>query len=121
MKAVTRLSLAAALALATSAATAGTMDSVITIHNESDWQIHEIYLSPIDQEAWGSELLQGNTINANGGILNIRKIACDTYDVRIVDEQGEQCIVRNANLCAETETWVFDDAELLACQAATTP
>jgi len=121
MRSISRLTLATAMAFCASGAIAGTMDSSISIHNQSSWEIHQIYLSPIDQEAWGEDLLRGKTIDARGGILDVKKIACDTYDVRLVDEQGAVCIVRNANLCADTETWVFDDEELLACQAVSVP
>jgi|CXWL01.1.fsa_nt_gi hypothetical protein len=98
---------------------AGTMDSVVNIKNNTSWEIHQIFLSPVDEENWGENLLGLDVVQAKGGSVEVRKIACDTYDVRLVDEDGAVCIVGGVKLCANQDAWEFDDEDLLACQAAT--
>lgn len=109
----------AALFFGAGAATAGTMDSSVNIQNNSSWEIHQIYVAPIDTTDWGDNLLKGDVVEAEGGSVEIFKIACDTYDVRLVDEDGAECIVPDISLCAERDAWVVEDEDLLACQAAT--
>ena len=107
----------AALVFGAGAVSAGTLDSSVNIKNNSSWEIHQVYVSPIDKTDWGDNLLKGNVVESKGGSVEIFKIACDTYDVRLVDEDGAMCIVPDISLCAEKDAWVVEDEDLLACQA----
>ncbi len=109
----------AALVFGAGAVSAGTLDSVVNIQNNSSWEIHQVYVSPIDKAEWGDNLLKGNVVEAKGGSVEIFKIACDTYDVRLIDEDGGECVVPDISLCAEKDAWVIEDEDLLACQANT--
>ncbi len=43
-------------------------------------------------------------------------IDCDKYDLRLVDEDGDECIVQDLNLCDEDAHVEINDQNLLSCQ-----
>jgi hypothetical protein len=113
----TTLAFATLFGLAAAASAAPT-DASVEIVNRSAWDIHNLYLSSVDDEEWGPDQL-GDDVIASGARYTLTDIPCDAYDVRIVDEDGDECIVAAVALCAGKDAWVIDDSDLLACQAET--
>jgi hypothetical protein len=105
--------LAAGPGIATSA------DSQVVIVNKSDWEIHQLFLSTVDEEEWGPDQLGEEVIPAGGGRFTLRRIPCASYDVQLIDEDGDTCVVGDVGLCGDSDTWVISNKDLLACQAAT--
>jgi hypothetical protein len=93
-------------------------DSNITFRNSSNWVITRLYISPVSQNTWGPDQL-GASVIRTGGSFTLTSIPCGSYDLKIVDEDNDECIVRNANICAESGGIDIDSNDLLACQAAT--
>lgn len=91
------------------------LDSTLEIHNESSYAFAEINLSPEDAVDWGSDLL-GADILAPGEFLAVSGVSCDVYDIRIVDDEGDECVLASVDLCLDNAVWRIDDAELAACQ-----
>jgi len=105
---------------------AGVSDAVagktatVKIVNQSSWEIHEFYLSPTGPEdEWGPDQLQDKVINAKGGNFTLTSIPCDTYDVKLVDEDQDECEVEKVDICGGKETWTITDKDLVRCQKAT--
>jgi hypothetical protein len=103
--------------------TAGTImaakgGSVVDIRNDSDWAIHELYVSSVDDNDWGSDQL-GREVIESGGSFKLHSIPCDDYDVRLVDEDGDVCVVGGVTLCAGRDIWQITNDDLLTCQALT--
>lgn len=116
----TRVALFAVLAAALVvpvAARAGETSNVKVI-NHSDWEIHELYMSPVDQDKWGPDQLRDNII-ATGATFELRGVPCDTFDVKLVDEDGDECVVGGVDICGEDQGWVISSDDLLDCQAKT--
>jgi hypothetical protein len=91
-------------------------DSLITIINRSDWDIHHLYLSPVDVDEWGPDQL-GEHVIESGDKFQLYGIECDVYDIMIVDEDGDECILEAIDLCDEHAKWVITNDELLNCIA----
>lgn len=108
------------LVLAIACCTAGLAhagsDSKITLKNNSHWAIHEMYFSSVSANEWGPDQLGKHTINT-GDSFTLTGIPCDKYDVRLVDEDGDNCTVGGVAICADKDTWTIDDQDLLHCQA----
>ncbi|GMV28000.1 MAG: hypothetical protein AMXMBFR59_01250 [Rhodanobacteraceae bacterium] len=111
------LALGAVVAVSGTAA-AESSDSKIVIKNKSAWAIHELYLSPTEEREWGEDQLGKHTVNT-GDTFTLTGVPCRAYDVRLVDEDGDECIVEDVGICASSDTWVIDDEDLVGCQAAT--
>lgn len=93
-------------------------DATVTIHNRSAWDIYQLYLSSSSDRSWGDDQL-GEHVIETGERFRLHGIPCDDYDVRIVDEDGDVCVIGGVALCGDRETWVIDDADLIACQLLT--
>lgn len=97
---------------------AGAYDSVVDIVNQSSWEIHQLYLSSTSDEEWGPDQL-GEHVIGTGDTFQLHGIPCDDYDVRLVDEDGDACVVGGVTLCADADAWEITDEDLLACQVDT--
>ena len=99
-----------------STAFAGTVN--VDVKNSSAWQIHQLFVSPADEAAWGEDQL-GDKVIPTGGSFELLGIPCNTYDVKVVDEDADECVVSGVKICEGNETWEITDDSLLACQVAT--
>ena len=104
--------LAAALAVACSTALAANF----VINNESRWDIHRLYVSSSDSSEWGEDQLDDDILRS-GQTLTLRGVACDTYDVKMIDEDGDTCELRNVDMCGGEE-WTITDQTLINCIAS---
>ncbi|MEO8379428.1 MAG: hypothetical protein ABI779_07170 [Acidobacteriota bacterium] len=89
--------------------------ATVKVINQSKWEIHHLFLSPTSEGHWGPDQL-GETVLAKGENLTLTNIPCDTYDVKVIDEDGDECIIEAAELCADSSYWKITDAELLECE-----
>ena len=96
--------LAACLSLATGCVIAGS-DATLTVVNESDYVIEEIYLTEVDNPRWGPNLLRGDVLFP--GEEMTLGVSCDYYDALIVDEDGVECEVYDLDLCLNDALWVI--------------
>lgn len=104
--------------VASSPAARGSTDSQVVIKNKSAWAIHELYFSPTDEREWGEDQLGKHTIKT-GDSFTLTDIPCRAYDVRLVDEDGDECIVEDVGICSSDNTWTITDKDLIGCQTET--
>lgn len=85
--------------------------------NQTDWDIHEIYLSSTKQDDWGVDQLRDEVIKTGAAYL-LHSIPTGKYDVKIVDEDGDACVISAVKI-AENEEVVLTNKDLVGCQAKT--
>jgi len=102
----------------TQATTTAASGASLQMVNMSDWTITELYLSSSSSSEWGPDQLGANVVTSGGGTFSLTGIACDSYDTRLVDEDGDQCMLQGVPLCGGSEQWVVTSEDLLACQQA---
>jgi hypothetical protein len=90
--------------------------SNVVIKNKSDWEIHQFFLSPVETDKWGPDQL-GEQVIATGGTFTLKGVPCDSYDVMLVDEDGDECVVSEVDICGDSQGWVISNDDLLACEA----
>jgi len=110
MKRVTLFALILAIALPTFAAP----KSSVKIINGSKWDIHHLFIAPASSDKWGPDQLEDNIIQS-GQSFTINNIPCDEYDVKVVDEDGDECVIEAAKLCSD-HYWKITDEDLLECE-----
>lgn len=93
-------------------------DAQVQLRNESKWSIQQLFFAPIDSDRWGPDQLDRHSVRM-GDTFTLTGLRCDKYDVKIVDEDGDECIVRRVALCADTKVWTLTDNDLLKCQSRT--
>ena len=113
MKKLTTLALALAICLPTFAAPK--KKATVKIINQSKWEIHHIYLSPTSDENWGPDQLEDEILE-KGESLTLTGIDCDDYDIKVVDEDGDECVIEEVSLCGDESYWKITDQDLLECE-----
>jgi len=81
------------------AAWAGRQDFVLV--NKTGYEVMEVYVSPSASDDWEEDVLDEDTL-PNGGRITItfdRDEAQCRYDIKLVDEDGDEAIWTNVNLC----------------------
>ena len=123
MKRALRSSLPALILVAAlpAAAFAAAKQSDVKITNNTDWEIHHFYLSSTEEENWGPDQLgdDEDDVISKGDSFILVEIPCDEYDIKLVDEEGDECVVGAVDICGKGEEWVLTSNDLLECQAAT--
>jgi cell division protein FtsL len=89
--------------------------ATVKIINQSKWEIHHIYLSSSEDQEWGPDQLEDETL-AKGESLTLTGIECDTYDIQVVDEDGDECVIEQVELCGDNSYWKITDKALLECE-----
>ncbi|HEX8169481.1 MAG TPA: hypothetical protein VF824_02950 [Thermoanaerobaculia bacterium] len=103
------------LAVLTLPVLAAQRHATVKIINQSKWEIHHLYLSSTDDDEWGDDQL-GEDVLTKGDSVTLTDIPCDTYDIRVVDEDGDECIIEQADLCRDNSYWKITDKDLLECE-----
>src|SRR4051794_10944958 len=106
----------AALTLPAPAHAAG-KKAAVKVVNKSDWEIHHFFLSSTEDDEWGPDQLGDQVIGTNES-FTLKSIPCDSYDVKLVDEDGDECVVDDVDICGGAESWTITNKILLGCQAA---
>lgn len=89
----------------------------IDVENQSSWEIHEIYFSPSDEDDWGEDHL-GDHVLESGMTLSLTGVSPGEWDIRLVDEDADVCVLQGVTVSA-SETWLIEDDDLLDCQSGT--
>ncbi len=92
-------------------------DSNITFRNSSNRTIMRLYMSAVEQNTWGPDQLDTSVIRT-GGSFTLTRIPCGNYDLKLIDSDSDECIVRDVHVCAN-EVVDITSERLLACQSAT--
>jgi hypothetical protein len=104
------LALAAALSNpANAAAQSGTFD----VTNDSSYRINNLYVSRSSSDVWGRDRLGSAVLLP--GYHTVLTLAPGLYDVKLVDEDRDVCVVSDVYLGA-SENWTITDAALLLCE-----
>lgn len=86
----------------------------ITIVNHSDYAIPHLLLSPTDHESWGPDQLRNHVIHPGESFV-LHSIPCDEFDIKLVDEDGDVCIVNDYVFCKDSHDWVVTNETFDGC------
>jgi hypothetical protein len=85
----------------------------ITVINSSDYVIHHFHVSPSKSRSWGPDQL-GKAIIGRAERFTVRNIPEGTYDLKLVDEDEDECIVENVDVSGDM-TWTLTDTVIENC------
>jgi hypothetical protein len=87
--------------------------------NKSSLTIHHIYLSEANEKEWGEDQLGNNETDTiePGASFTLTDITPNLYDLKLVDADGDECIVGGVKLKA-SESVTLTNELLIGCQAA---
>jgi len=110
------LAIAVAALLPLAAQAAAKRSANVKITNRTDWEIHQLFLSSTDDENWGPDQL-GDEVIGVGESFTLQDVPCDLYDVKIVDEDEDSCVVPEVDICGQSQQWTITSGDLLQCEA----
>lgn len=118
MKSVSRFAVLLLAGVVAMSSIAAMGESDVIIKNDSSWVLTELYLSPADDNEWGPDQL-GNHVIGSGDEFTLSEIPCEVYDIRLVDEDDDVCILEGVALCNHEAGWHITNQSLLQCQSST--
>jgi hypothetical protein len=87
----------------------------IKVINQSDWAVHHLFLSSSSDDDWGPDQL-GEDVLEKGDSMTLTDVPCDEYDIKVVDEDGDECVIEAVQLCNDHSYWKITNKELLGCE-----
>jgi hypothetical protein len=108
-------SLALVLCAATSACVITDGDSSLRVSNQSDFAIHEMYVTPVESSSWGRDLLGSDVLYPGESML--LGLDCGTYDAMLIDETGAVCEITNLDLCFDDADWIIRNTSCAVFEA----
>jgi hypothetical protein len=89
-------------------------DESITVYNDSDYVIEDLYVTERDTFDWGPDLLGSDALFPNESITV--SVGCDVYDIKVVDETGVECELYDVDVCfGEDDGWSVTNFTLDVC------
>ncbi|HEX8846244.1 MAG TPA: hypothetical protein VF791_16470 [Pyrinomonadaceae bacterium] len=85
------------------------------IVNKSSYSIYHLYLSPSIRRAWGKDQL-GRRVIKPGDSFTLHGIPCGLYDIKVVDQDGDACEIREIAMCKDHTHWDMTNDDLLRCE-----
>jgi|CXWL01.1.fsa_nt_gi hypothetical protein len=89
--------------------------SDVTLNNQSEVAIHHMFLSPVDQETWGADQLGDHVVGAGETFL-LKGVPCAEFHLKLIDEDGDECIVAVPEVCGQDQQWNISHDALLTCE-----
>lgn len=93
---------------------AQTQTTTITIANNSSLEIRHVYLSPVNQDNWGPDQLDGTAINS-GGSFTLNNISCDGASIKVISEDQNGCFLYNVVSCTNNAGWTITNEATPDC------
>ena len=85
------------------------------IENSSEYAIYQIRMSSVDDSNWRQDLLGDSALPSGYHVTLPRTYLPGFYDLKLVDEDGDVCIVPSVRVSGNT-VWDVTDAWLLNCE-----
>jgi hypothetical protein len=109
---------AAAASFATGCTTdeEGPADATLTVVNQSNFAIVELYLTADNARGWGANYLSGDVMYPGDEL--VLEVDCGYYDALLIDDDNVRCELESINLCLNDATWYIRDNTCVAFEAA---
>jgi len=87
----------------------------LVVVNEANFSIiHKLYIAPAKSKKWSEDKLQNQTIAKSGRFI-IRDISGGSYDLKVIDDDDDTCVIPNINVDQNKE-WKLTDQIMLTCE-----
>jgi hypothetical protein len=107
----TLLALTAVLSTLALAAGPAWWKGTFTVTNDSDYDVHHLFLTPANKVSWGRDWLKNDPLLPHEQVT-LTGLDCD---VKLIDDEGDVCIVEDIDLCQEDLHWEVTNATLAKC------
>lgn len=85
----------------------------ITVANNSGGVINHIYLSSVEQDNWGADQLNDQSIGT--GSSRTLNVDCDAGQIKVIAENGDGCFLYQVASCGGSATWTITSSDSPDC------
>lgn len=86
----------------------------VSIVNNSNRVIRNVYLSHVDSDDWSANQL-GNTTIGPGQSFSLNNVACDQQQVKVIAEDQDGCFASTVVTCGDSSTWTITNDTARDC------
>lgn len=86
----------------------------LTLQNDSSYDIYHLFMSTTETDQWGPDQLGDHILEVDTD-FTINQIPPGEYDLKFVDEDGDECVLVDIQVFQD-ETWSITDDALLDCE-----
>lgn len=86
----------------------------LKLNNRSKFDIYHLQVSSTEEDEWGPDQL-GDTVLEAGTSFTLTNIKPGEYDIRVIDEDGDKCVLNNVKIFEDSH-WDITTARLLQCE-----
>ena len=83
------------------------VSGIVVVNNSTSLEIRHLYLSPVDHDDWGPDLLSNSTIASGGGSFTLNDVACAQGNIKVIAEDQNGCFLYKTVSCADNVTWAI--------------
>ena len=76
----------------------------IAVTNNSSRDIYHFYLSPVDHDAWGPDLITEGTVVRPGQTFTINNVSCGGNEIKVIAEDQQGCFFYAIVGCAQASS-----------------
>jgi hypothetical protein len=93
---------------------ARTMTTSVSIVNNSNKAVVNVYLSHVNSDDWGVNQL-GDTTISPGQSFSLNNVACDQQQVKVISEDEDGCYSSTVVSCGSSSTWTITNSTAKDC------
>ena len=87
--------------------------ATVTINNNSSWEIRALYLSPVDNDNWGDDQLNGSAI-APGSSYSLN-LSWEQPTVKLIAEDADGCFISTTVDATSNSSWAISSSSSRNC------
>lgn len=88
----------------------------LKITNNSRYDIYHLYVSSAESARWGQDQFGSDFyLQAKGGTFTLTDIVPGDYDIKFVDEDGDECVLEDISIFAN-KNWALTTTWLTNCE-----
>jgi thiamine pyrophosphate-dependent acetolactate synthase large subunit-like protein len=87
-------------------------DNSVTITNNSGREIRYVYFSPVDNDNWGADQLNGTIGSGGSATINI---SSDQSQVKVITEDADGCFLYHTVSSSGSSTWTITNTDVPDC------
>jgi hypothetical protein len=95
--------------------TAVSPSTAVSIVNNSNKEIRNIYLSHVNSDDWSGDQLSNGATIAAGQTVTLDSIACDQQQVKVIGEDQDGCFISTVVNCGDSATWTITNDTARDC------
>jgi hypothetical protein len=88
----------------------------VTVDNQTKWTIHHLFVTEYDQTNWGPDQLTAPDTLDPGEKMEIGGLDCYSYDIKLVDKDGDTCVLNDVGVCNENVPIAITTEDFARCQ-----